>query len=258
MALSSAQKALHWGAFFIVWILAGPAVAELCGIQASARPVAVISKYVIDGDTLELTDGRRVRLIGIDTPEIGYRGQPSEPFAKKARAELERLVKGADLQLVVGKQSKDRYGRTLGHLYVDGVNLEAQLLRDGLGFAVGIAPNLALLDCHMQQEALARQKRLGLWESSPVKPAAKVASGGFQVIRGQVVRIERTGRYVWLDLDGPVTLRLNSAGLERFGDVAKWTGRTLEVRGWVVERKPRRGHKRFMLPLIEPRLTHLE
>ncbi len=256
MASSVAEKALQWSAFFIVWLLAAPVSADLCAMPATAQPV--VSKYVIDGDTLELSDGRRVRLIGINTPEIGYRGRPSEPFARKARAELERLIAGADLRLAIGKQSKDRHGRTLGHLYADGVNVEAQLLRDGLGFAVGIAPNLVMLDCHIQQENLARQKRLGLWQQTPVKAAKAVKAGGFQVIRGQVVKVERVGRYIWLDLDGPVTLRLSSSDAERFGDVFNWPGLVLEVRGWLVERKSQRGHKRFMLPSPEPRLTLLE
>lgn len=256
MASTVAKKALHWSAFFIACLLAVPVFADLCGMPAGAQPVA--SKYVIDGDTLELTDGRRVRLIGVNAPEIGYQGRPSEPFARKARAKLERLVRGADLRLVTGEQVKDRYGRTLAHLYADGVNVEARLLREGLGFVVGMAPNLMLLNCHMQQEGLARQERLGLWGSVPVKAAAEVAAGGFQVVRGQVVKIERAGSYIWLDLDGPLTLRLSDKDAGRFGDVFSWSGRVLEVRGWVVERKAGKGQKRFMLPLLEPRLTWFE
>lgn len=225
-------------------------------MPAAAR--AVVNRYVLDGDTLELADGRRVRLIGIDAPEMGYRGQPSEPFARKARSELARLVKGAELRLLVGEQPKDRYGRTLGHLFADGVNVEALLVRGGLAFTVGIPPNLALLDCHLQHEQLARQEKSGLWSQSPIQSAEGLQKSGFHLIRGQVVKVERAGGYLWLDLDGPVTLRLASQDLPLFPEAANWAGRTVEVRGWVIERKPQRGRKRFMLPLREPRLTTVD
>src|SRR5690606_25821544 len=123
MALSVSQKAPHWGAFFVVWMLAGLALADNCSQPGAGDPV--VSRYVIDGDTLELVDGRRVRLIGINAPEIGRRGKPSEPYAQKARVELERLAGESGLRLVVGVEPKDRYGRTLGHLFdARGANIE--------------------------------------------------------------------------------------------------------------------------------------
>lgn len=256
MAKPAVKKALHWSAFFVVCLLAASAFAEPCAMPATAQPV--VNSYVIDGDTLVLTDQRRVRLIGIDAPEIGYRSQPSESFAREARAELERVVRGAELRLLVGQQPKDKYGRTLGHLFADGVNVEALLLRSGLAFTVGIAPNLALLDCHLQHERLARQDKIGLWAHSPIQSATGLKKSGFHVLRGQVTKVERTGRYFWLDLDGPITLRVASHDLHLFPDAANWAGRTVEVRGWVIERKPQRGRKRFMMPLLEPRLTTVD
>ncbi|SDT11851.1 nuclease homologue [Halopseudomonas litoralis] len=258
MALSVSQKASRWGAFFIVWMLVGPVFAGNC-IQPGAGEL-VISRYVIDGDTLELVDGRRVRLIGINAPEIGRRGRASEPYAQKARAELERLVGEAGLRLMVGKDPKDHYGRTLGHLFdARGANIEAQLLRVGMGFAIGIAPNLTLFDCHLEQEALARSERVGVWGQAPVTRAADLQEGGFHLIRGRVVTIERAGRYVWVELDGPLTLRLPAAESQRFGELSSWKSRQLEVRGWIVDRQARRhSHKRFMLPLLEPRMVSFE
>ncbi|MEJ6655822.1 MAG: thermonuclease family protein [Pseudomonas sp.] len=258
MALSVSQKAPHWGAFFVAWMLAGLALADNCSQPGAGDPV--VSRYVIDGDTLELVDGRRVRLIGINAPEIGRRGKPSEPYAQKARVELERLAGESGLRLVVGVEPKDRYGRTLGHLFdARGTNIEGRLLRSGMGFAIGIAPNLALLDCHMHLESLARGGRLGVWSQASVMRAADIQAGGFQVIKGRVVTVERAGRYVWVGMDGPVTLRLNDVGSERFGDIDSWSGRQLEVRGWVVDRQSRRrNHKRFMLPLLEPRMVNVE
>lgn len=258
MAFSVSQKAPQWGAFFVVWMLAGLAVADTCSQPGAGDPV--VSRYVIDGDTLELVDGRRVRLIGINAPEIGRRGKPSEPYAQKARVELERLAGEPGLHLVVGRESKDRYGRTLAHLFdARGTNIEGRLLRSGVGFAIGIAPNLALLDCHLHLESLARSERLGVWSQTPVTRAADIQTGGFHVIRGRVVTVKRAGRYVWVGMDGPLVLRLNEGGSERFTEIDGWPGRQLEVRGWVVDRQSRRqGHKRFMLPVLEPRMVNVD
>jgi len=257
MALSGSKKAPLWGAFFIAWLLATPTLADSCSLPGAGEQV--VSSRVIDGDTLELGDGRRVRLIGINTPEIGRRGTPSEPYAQKARAELQRLVGDAGLRLVVGQEARDSYGRTLGHLFdAQGINIEAQLLSRGLGFAVGIPPNLALLECHLRQEQQARHQRLGVWRQVPVKRAAEVSQGGFQLVRGRIVTVQTVGRHTWVELDGPLVLRL-PVDLPGAADIASWRGRELEVRGWVVDRgSSRRGHKRFMLPLLEWRLVHLE
>ena len=158
MARFETRKALRWSAFFIAWLFVGLAQADACRMPADA--VRVQARTVFDGDTLELTDGRRVRLIGINAPEIGRQGKPSEPFARAAEARLQALTQGA-LYLAPGKESRDRYGRTLGHLFdAAGHNLEAQLLAEGLGFAIGVPPNLTLVVCHLEAEQRAR--RMGL------------------------------------------------------------------------------------------------
>ncbi|SER93556.1 thermonuclease family protein [Halopseudomonas bauzanensis] len=256
--MSDSKKALRWGAFFIAWLAAMPALAGTCGGSPDIGE-PVVNRYVIDGDTLELVDGRRVRLIGINAPEIGRRGKASEPYAQRARTELEQLVEKAGLRLLVGEDAQDDYGRTLGHLFdIQGANIEAQLLRSGMGFAIGIPPNLALLDCHLRQESLAREAELGVWRQAPIIQAAEVRQGGFQLVRGRVLSIERAGRYFWLELDGSLVLRI-AADQQGFGQLDSWRGRSLEVRGWVVDRGTRRrDHKRFMLPLREPKMANFD
>lgn len=259
MVLSDSKKAPRWGAFFVAWLAVMPVLADVCGnLPDVGEPV--VSRYVIDGDTLELVDGRRVRLVGINAPEIGRRGKPSESYAQKARVELERLVEKAGLRLLVGEDARDDYGRTLGHLFdSQNANIEAQLLRSGMGFAIGVPPNLTLLDCHLRQESLAREAGLGVWRQTPMIQAAQVRQGGFQLVRGRVLSIERAGRYVWLELDGSLVLRIHSADQQRFGPLDSWRGRSLEVRGWVVDRgAQRRGRQRFILPLREPRMASFD
>ncbi|MEH6388775.1 MULTISPECIES: thermonuclease family protein [Pseudomonas] len=249
------RKALLTGAFFIVWLSAQSVFADACKLVGPSEPVSV--RHVIDGDTLELRDGRRLRLIGINTPEIGRRGEASEPFAQAARRRLQQLTDARELLLSVGDEPRDHYGRTLGHLFAAGANVEAQLLREGLGYALAVPPNVELVDCHAVAERVARQGSLGVWKGAAFTPAAKVASGGFQIVRGRVQSVSKAGKYYWLELDGPLVLRIATRELGYFKElqVEKLAGSEVEARGWVIDRTRGRlkpGHKPFMLPASHP------
>tara|TARA_R110001592_G_scaffold67871_2_gene207953 strand:- start:12137 stop:12964 length:828 start_codon:yes stop_codon:yes gene_type:complete len=261
------RKALLWSAFFIAWLIALPSQADPCAAVGAGSNV--VSRFVIDGDTLELVDGRRVRLLGIDTPEIGRRGKSSEPFAQVARKRLEQLTQSSGLRMHVGEQPQDRYGRTLAHLFAaDGRNIEAQLLEEGLGFALVVPPNDRLMTCHGMAERVARAADRGIWSRSPVMPAARVADGGFTLISGRITSVSEGGGHLWLDLDGPVTLRIGRDERVSFMDMlgnrppANWVGRNVEARGWVVDRQ-RKGtspaaYKRFMLPVRHPFMLEIK
>lgn len=243
------------GAFFVSLLWAGLAGA-FCPVRADLPQLAV--RQVVDGDTLRLADGRRVRLIGINTPELGRQGRSDEPFAVQARRRLQALVDASDghVGLLPGEQRQDRYGRTLAHLYDRaGRNLEAQLLAEGLGYMVAIAPNTALATCQLAAERQARERRLGLWRQEQVKTAGQLDSGGFALLGGRVLDVQRNRGGVWLELDGGRVLRVAPASLGAFdvGYLQGLKGRRVEARGWVIDRQSRGGLKsgqaRWMLPL---------
>ena len=261
MALFNRKKASHRGAFFVACLLALPALAQArdtsCALPSGAQPV--VSQRVTDGDTLRLQDGRRVRLIGINAPELGRNGKPSEPYAQAARRALQTLVDGQPLQLVTGNEATDRYGRTLGYLFDQrGENLEAQLLAQGMGYAVAIPPNLDLVDCHVAAEQAARDARLGLWQAQPVQAVNALRSGGFHLVQGKVSAVSRAGSTLWIDLDGPLALRFTAADRALFSTWPdnSWVGRRLELRGWVIDRQSwggqRPGFRRYMLNVRHP------
>src|SRR5690606_32962817 len=159
-----------------LWLLTPTAHAEYRSQPGAGKVVS--SKRVIDGDTLDLADRRRVRLIGSHAPEMWRGGQPARPYAQTASRELQRLVSGSERRMIIGAQPQDRYGRTLGHLFdAHGANIEARLLMRGLGFTVGLPPNTGLLECHLQHEQHARQRGLGVWQHPPVRRAAQVEPG---------------------------------------------------------------------------------
>ncbi len=81
-----------------------------------------------DGDTCTTTQGEKIRLACIDTPEI--RGKRSDPVpAKAARNYLNNLVKGREV--LIRRVTEDRYGRTVGEISIDGVNLQQELVNEG-------------------------------------------------------------------------------------------------------------------------------
>ncbi|MFJ4065533.1 thermonuclease family protein [Pseudomonas sp. NPDC089996] len=252
------KKAPLVGAFFVGAIWQIPALA-FCPLPEKLQPVAV--RQVVDGDTLRLTDGRSVRMIGINAPEIGRKGRVSEPYAEAARRRLQALVKASDgrVGLVPGVEGKDRYGRTLANIYGrNGDNLEAQLLSEGLGFRVAFVPNVRLSGCQQAAEKVARDARTGLWRNSPVVKAANVNRSGFAVISGAVRGIQRNRGGTWLELDDSVVLQIPARLQRIFPDsfFANLKGRQVEARGWVLDRsrkgglKP--GQRRWVLPLTDP------
>jgi endonuclease YncB( thermonuclease family) len=257
------KKASLAGAFFVsaIWLSGAQA---FCPTPGGLAPVAV--QRVVDGDTLRLSDGRNVRMIGLNTPELGKQGRSDEPFAVAARKRLEALVAASDgrVGLVPGKESKDHYGRTLAHVYgADGANLEAQMLAEGLGFLVAVAPNVDLVACQQAAERNARQAGLGVWRQSPVLKAEQIVTSGFAVLSGRVSKVQRNRGGVWIELQDSVVLRVAPNLLARFdvNSLESLKGKQIEARGWVLDRSRRGGLKegqaRWMLPLTDPAMLQV-
>lgn len=257
------------GAFFVacLFLLLAPfmpvradVLPPSCQLQNSWKVESVQVEAVLDGDTVVLTDGRRVRLIGVNTPEIEHKPKPAEPLADQSHGQLAALVRKSPLYLQVGSQPKDHYGRTLGHLFTgDGRNIIAELLLQGAGFQVAIPPNLAHADCYAAAQGQARVRSAGVW-GHPYYAAVAADSGkirgGYQRVQGRVEKVTLTKKVVWVDLAGDLSLKLDRknathlAGptFDRVIAASRAAGRktdlVLEVRGWVVDRNPWGGRMR--------------
>jgi len=194
-----------------------------------------------DGDTVWLADGRKIRIIGINTPELARDNKPAEPLARQARDELRQLLdKQARIQLRYGTEKTDRYGRLLAHLFLDnGQNVSEWLLRRGLAFSLTVPPNLWQADCYQRAEQQARAQQQGLWSTKYVhiQQADKLSSNtrGFQIIRGRVERIGHSRKTIWINFNQQFALRILHQDLSYFASVnfEKLIGKQLEVRGWV-------------------------
>ena len=131
------------------------------GCSAPARRgERILVDRVIDGDTIEIATGERVRYVGIDAPEM--RPQP-EPFAQAATDRNRELVEGRFVHLIPGVQDRDRFGRLLRYVMVDGILVGAELVREGLAEAVDFQPGQPYAACYRTLEDEAIDERRGLW-----------------------------------------------------------------------------------------------
>jgi micrococcal nuclease len=122
---------------------------------------------VVDGDTIVLAGGERVRYIGVDTPESVKPGTPVQCYAKAAGRENERLIEGEKVRLRYDAEQRDRYGRLLAYVYRsrDGMFVNAELVRRGYARTMTIPPNVAhAADFHRLARA-ARVAGRGLWSA---------------------------------------------------------------------------------------------
>jgi micrococcal nuclease len=238
------KKAPPAGAFFILLLWLSAAAADNCSPPATSEPVQV--RYVHDGDSLVLADNKKIRLIGINTPEIAYQDQPTQALAIKARDRLRQLLfqQGNRARLIYGDQQQDRHGRNLAHLWLaDDSNLAARLLREGLAWSVAIPPNIRYLDCYLEAEQTARKGSRGVWDHPDYAPRNANELGlrneGFQRVRGRIIRVNHGGGARWINLQGRFALRIPDQDIEWFKNRpdASWVGREIEVRGWLYRSK---------------------
>ncbi len=125
-----------------------------CG---KVNETSVLVTRIIDGDTIEIEGGYRVRYIGIDTPERG------EPYYLEATEANRSLVEGKKVRLEKDVEDKDKYGRLLRYVWVDDTMANAELVRLGYAYSYSYPPNLKYQPYFLQLEKEAREQRLGLW-----------------------------------------------------------------------------------------------
>lgn len=131
---------------------------------------------VIDGDTIvvRLDDGteERLRYIGIDTPEKG------RPHAEEATRYNAGLVKGKTVLLEKDVSDRDRYGRLLRYVYVEGVMVNALLVANGYANAATFPPDVKHSNHFLDLERSARENEIGLWQDSSETKSAQVNADG--------------------------------------------------------------------------------
>lgn len=127
---------------------------------------------IVDGDTVEIETGQKVRYIGIDTPETHHPTKKVECFGREATERNELLVKGKQVRMVKDVSETDRYGRLLRYVFIpspkaseEAVFVNELLVREGYAHAVTFPPDVAYEQRFREAEQDARINTRGLWKS---------------------------------------------------------------------------------------------
>lgn len=140
----------------------GTGVGLACEAQSpQCGPTEGVVERVIDGDTIELATGERVRYLLVDTPEVS---EPPDCFGPEASDYNRSLVEGQTIELSYDEECYDRYDRLLAYVTLDGRSINELLLSRGFACVLHIAPNGASrVEDYRRLEETAEVGQVGLW-----------------------------------------------------------------------------------------------
>ena len=246
------------------WLLIGVAIvaAVAAYVIVTAPPMPNVGRAtqtaqvirVIDGDTVILADGRKVRYLGIDAPEISH--TPLDPYSPEAFELNRKLVQAKDVRLEYDVNKTDSYGRTLAFVYVEKngrwVCVNAELVRAGLARTLFVPPNSKYKRYFRKLEAEAFAARRGIWSGvtahPPVLTAAQTETefNNYQwkwvTVRFTVADVYQSAAIVALhsaaDYKGHFTAVIFTGDLDRFtahgiDPATDYYGKTLAVTGYL-------------------------
>lgn len=197
---------------------------------------------VYDGDTVILANGWRVRLLGINAPEIESHRQVGEPGGQAARNWLKKQIKKQKVRLEWDVERRDKYERLLAHLFTEqGTHLNLALVKAGLAIVNLIPPNLKYSDRLLQAQEQAEQARRGIWGMAEYGPREITTlstgySRGWQRYTGTPNAVRRGRSYNRLMFSDTVDVRIRRENLSLFPQLESYVGQLLEIRGWVSRR----------------------
>ncbi|MGV1013866.1 MAG: thermonuclease family protein [Methyloceanibacter sp.] len=219
-----------------------------------SEPETATVASVEDGETLQLTDGRVVRLIGAKAPSppLGWRGDEPWPLVAEAKDALSALASGSEIELRFGGRRADRHDQLLAQVFVvrDGARLWLQeaLVAKGLARVYSLADNAACAGELLVRETAARDKRLGVWDSwayriqdaRDLKRLDRLIHT-YQLVEGEVVAVGEGRKWIYLNfaedwrrdftisVERKATPAFNAAGI----DLKSLAGKRVRVRGWL-------------------------
>lgn len=144
--------------------LVAVALLLLAGVPAKGQGLGddwCAVKRIIDGDTFVCEDGEHVRLLLVNTPEMGQ-----DPYGRLAQETLERMMPpGTRVRLVTDVEPRDRYDRLLAHVYVgDSLWVNRELARRGYAEVMVVPPNVRRVEEIQAAARLARRQEIGFWD----------------------------------------------------------------------------------------------
>ena len=196
-------------------------------------------KTVYDGDTVVLEDGRKIRLLGINTPEVQHKDKMADAGGEDAKAWLINKLQNTKVRLEFDFEKTDKYGRTLAHLFSEKKeHINLSLVKAGLATISIYPPNLLYVNELLAAENKAEQDKLSIWQrpeyaAIPVGNLTEAGHPGWSRLVGKVVSIRNTHKSIYLVFSGLFEARIERKWQYLFPDVNDYLGKTVEVRGWL-------------------------
>lgn len=224
--------------------------ADSCSELTADETVSV--KTIYDGDTIQLSDNRRVRLLSINTPEMARENNPAQALAVEARdAVSDFLANSKTIYLTFGQRKQDRYQRLLAHISnSQHQSLEAYLVERGLAFPLAVPPDTQYSACLRELADRAREQNHGIWQHSywQAIPATESAqfTQNFRRVCGTVAKIDSAGA-LWIELQGELVIHIDRNDWPFFEKsdfdlttADNWIGKSVELWGWLQDRRKQR------------------
>ncbi|MDD2760506.1 MAG: thermonuclease family protein [Methylomonas sp.] len=226
--------------------------ARILAVQPANDAYHFVEK-VFDGDTVLLGDGQKVRLLGINTPEVAGRNKAAESGGEEARAWLRQRLTHRKVRLESDVESRDKYGRTLAYVFTeDKQHINLELVRQGLAFVNIYPPNLKYVDRLLAAQQEAERAGLGIWRDPEYAPTQAVRLNatnyrGWKRVTGRVLGLKKTVKYSYLQFSDHVAVRIENKILAALPPLSGYVGKNVEARGWVAKSKDR-----FIVPVRHP------
>lgn len=196
-------------------------------------------KKVYDGDTVLLANGKKIRLLGINTPEVERRNQSVQTGGEEAKIWLINELKHKKVRMESDVKKKDKYGRFLAHLFTKGqTHLNLELVKRGLASVNIHPPNLKYTDTLLTAQKRAKKAKKGIWKDKAYapKPANQIKKGtykGWQRVVGYITNIRHGYKYNYLTVTDTFSIKISKKSLSLFPKLAGYVGKQVEVRGWI-------------------------
>ena len=200
-------------------------------------------KTVYDGDTVQLEDGRKIRFLGINTPEIQHRNKAAEEGGYEAKAWLSQKLQNTRVRLEFDVENTDKYGRTLAYLVTENHEvLNISLVKAGLAAVSIFPPNLLYVQELSAAQQYAEQHQLGIWKAAsyaviPVERLTNTGHFGWTRLVGKVQSIRESDKFIFLVFNEQFEVRIERESVSLFPDLKSYVGKVIEVRGWLNKNK---------------------
>jgi len=226
--------------------------------NAKILPVKTADRYyvvkkVYDGDTILLGDGRKVRFLGVNTPEVAGRNKNAEAGGEAAKTWLTNRLQHQTVRLEFDVEKQDKYQRTLAHVFTkDKLHVNLELVRRGLAAVNIYPPNLKYVQPLLIAQQEAAREKLGIWRD----PAYAVQSfelindsnyKGWKRLSGRFKALRKSRKYSYLQFSPQFSIRIENAALDLFPDLQNYLDKSVEVRGWLSK-----SNGRFVMHIRHP------